>query len=181
MQKSADAFRTISEVAVDLDIPQHVLRFWESKFPQITPLKRRGGRRYYRPQDVDLLRSIRRLLYADGYTIRGVQKILKLQGVRAVSQMSGVPAPDEHEEMQGADVVEGNEPHEVQPQGGSFEPSALFDDVGPLAAPSGGSAVPHEQLAALADELRRCSKLLADARLAAVRPAAVSPHSVDEP
>ena len=78
--KSEGAFRTISEVAVDLDLPQHVLRFWESKFIQIRPLKRGGGRRYYRPEDVTLLRRIRQLLYVDGYTIRGVQKLLKQNG-----------------------------------------------------------------------------------------------------
>ena len=82
MQKSADAFRTISEVAEELDVPQHVLRFWESKFTQIRPLKRAGGRRYYRPDDVNLLRSIRGLLYGDGYTIKGVQKLLKDRGAR---------------------------------------------------------------------------------------------------
>lgn len=81
MDKSPDAFRTISEVADDLDVPQHVLRFWESKFHQIKPLKRGGGRRYYRPSDVDLLRGIKQLLYGDGYTIKGVQKILREQGV----------------------------------------------------------------------------------------------------
>src|SRR5271169_71233 len=75
--KSAAAFRTISEVAADLDVPQHVLRFWESKFSQVRPLKRGGGRRYYRPEDIDLLRRIRSLLYDDGYTIKGVQRLLK--------------------------------------------------------------------------------------------------------
>jgi DNA-binding transcriptional MerR regulator len=75
--KSATAFRTISEAANELDLPQHVLRFWESKFPQIRPMKRGGGRRYYRPEDMDLLRRIRSLLYEDGYTIKGVQKILR--------------------------------------------------------------------------------------------------------
>lgn len=84
MQKSADAFRTISEVAEELDVPQHVLRFWESKFVQIKPLKRAGGRRYYRPDDVALLRAIRALLYSDGYTIKGVQKVLKERGARHV-------------------------------------------------------------------------------------------------
>jgi DNA-binding transcriptional MerR regulator len=82
--KSPDAFRTISEVATELDVPQHVLRFWESKFNQIKPMKRGGGRRYYRPDDVLLLRGIRRLLYEDGYTIKGVQKVLRERGVRAV-------------------------------------------------------------------------------------------------
>ena len=84
MEKSADAFRTISEVADDLDLPQHVLRFWETRFPQIRPLKRAGGRRYYRPADVRLLRTIQVLLYDEGYTIKGVQRLLKEQGPRAV-------------------------------------------------------------------------------------------------
>ena len=79
MDKAPDAFRTISEVAEDLDIPQHVLRFWETRFSQIKPMKRSGGRRYYRPDDVDLLKGIRRLLYGEGYTIRGVQRILREQ------------------------------------------------------------------------------------------------------
>lgn len=77
IEKSAQAFRTISEVATELDVPQHVLRFWESKFSQVRPLKRGGGRRYYRPEDIDLLRRIRSLLYEDGYTIKGVQRLLK--------------------------------------------------------------------------------------------------------
>ena len=77
IEKSAQAFRTISEVATELDVPQHVLRFWESKFSQVRPLKRGGGRRYYRPEDIDLLRRIRTLLYDDGYTIKGVQRLLK--------------------------------------------------------------------------------------------------------
>ncbi|MFN4282660.1 MAG: MerR family transcriptional regulator [Alphaproteobacteria bacterium] len=80
--KSASAFRTISEVATDLDVPQHVLRFWETKFSQIRPLKRGGGRRYYRPEDVELLRAIRALLYGDGYTIKGVQKLLRDGGLK---------------------------------------------------------------------------------------------------
>ena len=84
MEKAPDAFRTISEVADDLDVPQHVLRFWETRFSQIKPMKRSGGRRYYRPDDVDLLKGIRHLLYGEGYTIRGVQRILKEQGVRSV-------------------------------------------------------------------------------------------------
>jgi DNA-binding transcriptional MerR regulator len=83
--KSAEAFRTISEVAVELDVPQHVLRFWESRFAQIRPVKRAGGRRYYRPDDVDLLKGIRALLYGDGFTIKGVQKVLKERGLRHVA------------------------------------------------------------------------------------------------
>jgi DNA-binding transcriptional MerR regulator len=84
VEKAPDAFRTISEVADELDIPQHVLRFWESRFPQIKPMKRAGGRRYYRPDDVDLLRGVRHLLYGEGYTIRGVQRILREQGQKFV-------------------------------------------------------------------------------------------------
>lgn len=86
MGKSPQAFRTISEVAEDLDVPKHVLRFWEGKFAQLRPMKRGGGRRYYRPEDIDLLRGIRQLLYDDGYTIKGVQKILREQGVRFVME-----------------------------------------------------------------------------------------------
>ena len=88
MDKAPDAFRTISEVADDLDIPQHVLRFWETRFTQIKPMKRSGGRRYYRPDDVDLLRGIRRLLYGEGYTIRGVQRILKEHGIKSVQGLA---------------------------------------------------------------------------------------------
>ena len=86
VEKSAQAFRTISEVATELDVPQHVLRFWESKFTQVRPLKRGGGRRYYRPEDIDLLRRIRSLLYEDGYTIKGVQRLLKEGRGRLPSQ-----------------------------------------------------------------------------------------------
>jgi DNA-binding transcriptional MerR regulator len=88
MDKSPDAFRTISEVAQSLDLPQHVLRFWESRFPQIKPLKRGGGRRYYRPDDVELLRAIKHLLYDEGYTIKGVQRLFKEQGARALTAKS---------------------------------------------------------------------------------------------
>lgn len=84
MDKSPDAFRTISEVADDLDLPQHVLRFWETRFSQIKPMKRGGGRRYYRPQDVELIKGIRFMLYDQGYTIKGVQKLLKENGIQFV-------------------------------------------------------------------------------------------------
>lgn len=85
VEKSPDAFRTISEAAEELDVPQHVLRFWETRFTQIKPMKRAGGRRYYRPSDVELLKGIRGLLYREGYTIRGVQKILKEDGASYVA------------------------------------------------------------------------------------------------
>jgi DNA-binding transcriptional MerR regulator len=97
MDKSPDAFRTISEVADHLDTPAHVLRFWESRFPQIRPVKRAGGRRYYRPADVALLTGIKRLLHDEGLTIRGVQKILREHGVRHVAGLSGEPLPDDIE------------------------------------------------------------------------------------
>ena len=97
--KSPDAFRTISEVSDGLGVPQHVLRFWETKFPSIKPLKRGGNRRYYRPEDVALLQTINRLLYSDGYTIKGVQKLLKDRGSKdlasaapAVAEAAPVPA-----------------------------------------------------------------------------------------
>jgi DNA-binding transcriptional MerR regulator len=88
LDKAPDAFRTISEVAEELEVPQHVLRFWETRFSQIKPMKRSGGRRYYRPDDVDLLRGIRRLLYGEGYTIRGVQRILKAHGIKSVQSLT---------------------------------------------------------------------------------------------
>jgi DNA-binding transcriptional MerR regulator len=106
LEKAPDAFRTISEVADEIDVPQHVLRFWESRFPQIRPMKRGGGRRYYRPDDVDLLRGVRHLLYGEGYTIRGVQRILREQGVTFVQTVWSVsvetlpPDSDEDEEIE---------------------------------------------------------------------------------
>ena len=95
MNKSADAFRTIGEVAEDLGIRKHVLRFWEGRFPQIRPMKRGGGRRYYRPEDMELLRGIRTLLHAEGYTIKGVQKILREHGVDQVKAAArGLVSPE---------------------------------------------------------------------------------------
>ncbi|MCL4135845.1 UNVERIFIED_CONTAM: hypothetical protein GTU68_017203 [Idotea baltica] len=88
MTKSNQAFRTISEVSTELEVPAHVLRFWETKFPQIKPMKRGGGRRYYRPEDISLLKGVRAMLHVDGYSIKGVQKALREQGVRAISDRS---------------------------------------------------------------------------------------------
>jgi DNA-binding transcriptional MerR regulator len=99
VEKSASAFRTISEVAIELDVPQHVLRFWETKFSQVRPLKRGGGRRYYRPEDVELLRAIRKLLYDEGYTIKGVQRLMREGVFRLRAQ-----------EMAGAETAEASEP-----------------------------------------------------------------------
>jgi DNA-binding transcriptional MerR regulator len=115
LEKAPEAFRTISEVAQDLDLPQHVLRFWESRFAQIKPLKRGGGRRYYRPEDVDLLRGIRHLLYGEGYTIRGVQRILKDQGVRYVQTIwreAGTPDGARAETIDGKSQEDEPEPPE---------------------------------------------------------------------
>jgi DNA-binding transcriptional MerR regulator len=102
MDKSPDAFRTISEVAESLDLPQHVLRFWESRFPQIKPLKRGGGRRYYRPDDVELLRAIKQLLYGEGYTIKGVQRLFKEQGPRAFAKPQMMEQSGEASEAEAA-------------------------------------------------------------------------------
>jgi DNA-binding transcriptional MerR regulator len=99
--KSAAAFRTISEVAQELDVPQHVLRFWESKFSQVKPLKRGGGRRYYRPEDVVLLRRIRQCLYQDGYTIKGVQRLLR-EGALKSGGPSLAAAPSDELDLDGA-------------------------------------------------------------------------------
>ncbi|KAB1081436.1 MerR family transcriptional regulator [Methylobacterium soli] len=100
-EKRPGAFRTISEVAEDLDVPQHVLRFWETRFSQIRPVKRAGGRRYYRPEDVDLLRGVRHLLHGQGYTIKGAQRILKESGARFVQAVgrgeADVAAPQAQE------------------------------------------------------------------------------------
>jgi DNA-binding transcriptional MerR regulator len=109
LDKAPDAFRTISEVAADLDIPQHVLRFWETRFAQIKPMKRSGGRRYYRPDDIDLLKGIRRLLYGEGYTIRGVQRILKEHGIASVQRLadgSAVASFGAIEEAVGQSIME---------------------------------------------------------------------------
>ena len=125
--KSATAFRTISEVSDELDVPQHVLRFWETKFPQVRPLKRGGGRRYYRPEDVALLRKIQRLLYSEGYTIKGVQRLLKDQrqsgadaeGAEALVDgllAPGLPGDDlDGGDESGADDLAEEEPPEEAP------------------------------------------------------------------
>jgi DNA-binding transcriptional MerR regulator len=106
-EKSPEAYRTIREVADALDLPQHVLRFWETRFPQIRPLKRAGGRRYYRPDDIERLKLIKRLLYDEGYTIKGVQKLFKEQGVQALSALAPSPAASSTEAASAA------EPHAV--------------------------------------------------------------------
>jgi len=113
VDKAPDAFRTISEVAEELDLPQHVLRFWETRFSQIRPMKRGGGRRYYRPEDINLLRGIKHLLYGEGYTIRGVQRILKDDGIKFVQSVwiSGAPQP-ERSAVELSSANEDGTPHE---------------------------------------------------------------------
>lgn len=127
MEKSPDAYRTIREVADSLDLPQHVLRFWETRFPQIRPLKRAGGRRYYRPDDIDRLRLIKRLLYDEGYTIKGVQKLFKEQGVQALS----AAAPRNGPFAGSAEAAAAAEPaaaSEMRPDGSGPHPARLLDD-----------------------------------------------------
>jgi DNA-binding transcriptional MerR regulator len=118
--KAPDAFRTISEVAEELDLPQHVLRFWETRFPQIKPMKRGGGRRYYRPDDVELLKGIRHLLYDHGYTIKGVQKLLKNNGNKFVAaaasgDLATMEALAAQSEEDDDDVVAPAPPQKAQP------------------------------------------------------------------
>lgn len=133
MDKAPDAYRTISEVGEDLDIAQHVLRFWETRFPQIKPLKRGGGRRYYRPDDVELLKGIRHLLYREGYTIKGVQRILKEQGARAVQAVG-----------RAGGLVPGLEP--ATPEDDVFEDRAAPVARTPPAPPRPAPAPPHPDL-----------------------------------
>lgn len=144
MDKSPNAFRTISEVSETLDVPAHVLRFWESKFPQVKPVKRGGGRRYYRPDDVTLLTGIRELLYEDGLTIKGVQKIFREKGAKHVvargAEVSGEPAP----EVNGAAPAA---PEAEAPAAPAPEPEA------PAEAARVQSAI--SKLEALRDRLRR--------------------------
>ncbi len=114
MDKAPDAYRTISEVADDLDLPQHVLRFWETRFSQIRPLKRGGGRRYYRPEDIDLLKGIRHLLYGEGYTIRGVQRIIKENGVKAIQALGRGEGGSPLQKPRGPEIIApGRETDEV--------------------------------------------------------------------
>ena len=145
MIKSADAFRTISEVADDLELPQHVLRFWETRFPQIKPLKRAGGRRFYRPADVRLLTAIRQLLYGEGYTIKGVQRLLKEQGARGLQGGATPPVFDRPEEMQsGVDAI----PVEQDPAGAGAadEPELASSQQAPQEAGAGRLGLAERQL-----------------------------------
>jgi DNA-binding transcriptional MerR regulator len=125
--KSQAAFRTISEVADELEVAQHVLRFWESKFPQVRPLKRGGGRRYYRPEDIELLRDIRSLLYDEGYTIKGAQKLLRQRRARPPAPVK-TSAVAVQQRLDGAAPVEAAPAHPAAPDGaGASDPPAIAE------------------------------------------------------
>jgi len=178
LDKSPDAFRTISEAADELDLPQHVLRFWETRFSTIKPLKRGGGRRYYRPEDVMLLKGIRHLLYEQGFTIKGVQRILKDQGLRYVigvgegRPVESLPAPSDAgdgddtvaddigvEDVEALDALEGHPPVTVAPRGlklPSLKPAHR--------APAGLTTADREKLSDVLRELLDCKRLLERAR-----------------
>ena len=185
MDKAPDAFRTISEVADELDIPQHVLRFWETRFSQIKPMKRSGGRRYYRPDDVDLLKGIRRLLYGEGYTIRGVQRILKEHGVKSVQGLADSAAavsfgaiedavgaslmePEEETGVRGARDSDDDDYQGEEEEGIDFRFSETDDEEilttfrkgGTPAAPAGPSAIDRERLGRVLAELIACREML---------------------
>jgi DNA-binding transcriptional MerR regulator len=184
--KSATAFRTISEVSAELGVPQHVLRFWETRFPQVKPLKRGGGRRYYRPEDVELLRRIQRLLYEEGYTIKGVQKLLRESrggrpaapgdlfapgedGPEAAPDASGAedgddegPVREADEEEAGADVEAA--PAEAAAPAPASGPSAAPADAPPSAPePSRLTAAQRGRIQTVVTELRALREILRQA------------------
>ncbi len=167
VEKAPDAFRTISEVADEIDVPQHVLRFWESRFSQIRPMKRGGGRRYYRPDDVDLLRGIRHLLYGEGYTIRGVQRILREQGaafVQNVWRAGAEPAPPLLEE-DAEDAVPGSGDDRPEPSLFSFserDDDAQTDKVDQAAGEAARlvSTKNRRELEVALDELLACRRII---------------------
>jgi DNA-binding transcriptional MerR regulator len=172
VDKAPDAFRTISEVAQELEIPQHVLRFWESRFREIRPMKRGGGRRYYRPEDVALLRGIRHLLYGEGYTIRGVQRLLREQGQHFVQnvwqpgapQPAYEPAPDDPTIERADATADKPGPRLAAPRLAAERP----EPSGPEAAGAPRAPEPRIRLAreetqklqAALDELEACRRLL---------------------
>jgi DNA-binding transcriptional MerR regulator len=178
MDKSPDAFRTISEVAEDLDLPQHVLRFWETRFNQIKPMKRGGGRRYYRPNDVELIKGIRYLLYDQGYTIKGVQKMLRENGnqfviavgagdaaaAEAIARQRQAAEPTETEAARGGDDEMLVGAPKVKPSRRFFGLGKAEDD-GPVAADSG--KLSRDNRALLQEtlfDLLECKRLLDQVR-----------------
>lgn len=181
-QKSADAYRTISEVADELKLPQHVLRFWETRFPQVKPLKRAGGRRFYRPEDVALLRAVQALLYGEGYTIKGVQRLLAEFGARHVadalarSRAAAVSAPERQDDAAGPDRDHGSgsamprdeppsrrdpliePPHDPVPPPPAPRPVQSRDMPAP--AQAGGIEDIAVRLAGVLADLAECTRLL---------------------
>lgn len=158
MEKSPDAFRTISEVADDLGLPQHVLRFWETRFSQIKPMKRTGGRRYYRPDDVELVRAIKHLLYGEGYTIKGVQRLFKENGTRAVvaAVRGGVALSPAQPALAFEDDDEDESAVEVV---GEVLVEEAVAETAPQARPEASA-----RLAEIAGEIADCARLLRAAR-----------------
>lgn len=190
LEKSSSAFRTISEVAAELDVPKHVLRFWEGKFPQLRPMKRGGGRRYYRPEDIELLRGIRWLLYSDGYTIKGVQRILRDNGVKFVKHCwrDQPPAADTERSFEipnlAGDAAKAASrpvrvPDRVAPAAAAPAKSRDEVPVRPVQPPAGGSDQ-KEFLLSLLSELEECRELLQSAveqQAAAAKPKRTSKRS----
>ena len=159
MEKSPEAFRTIREVADAMDLPQHVLRFWETRFPQIRPLKRAGGRRYYRPEDVERLRRIKRLLYDEGYTIKGVQKLFKEQGAQAMASAAFDPQP--------AFDAAGAEERPAAGRRGAGAVEGAGDEGAPETPAWARGGISAEDLAALHESLehiRQAQRILMQAR-----------------
>ena len=155
MEKSPEAFRTIREVAEAMELPQHVLRFWETRFPQIRPLKRAGGRRYYRPDDVERLKLIKRLLYEEGYTIKGVQKLFKEQGVQHLTTAAFEARP----QFEAADVSASGEGEDVS----RIATDAKAGSDRPLASDREAPSAPTAPRLS-ADELAALRSILADIR-----------------
>lgn len=173
MTKTADAFRTISEVAEELELPQHVLRFWETRFIQIKPLKRAGGRRYYRPHDIELLRLIKHLLYQEGYTIRGVQRVLKENPSSAFQ----VPGNKTESPIPNPAITEPQVPDPVitEPQDFKKAPAPILDVAeqgasesrsNQISNPVGSTLTPEMlgQLREILAEVTECVNILAAAR-----------------
>jgi DNA-binding transcriptional MerR regulator len=166
VEKAPDAFRTISEVADEIDVPQHVLRFWESRFSQIRPMKRGGGRRYYRPDDVDLLRGIRHLLYGEGYTIRGVQRILREHGaafVQNVWRVGAEPPPpqlEEDAEDDGSAGADRGEPSLFSFSASSDETRSADEDPGAQSSARLASPENRRKLETALDELLACRRII---------------------
>jgi len=168
--KSAEAFRTISEVSTELDVPKHVLRFWETKFAQVKPMKRGGNRRYYRPEDVELLRGIRTLLHDEGYTIRGLQRVLRQQGVhyvktyrRSEASPPGTALPDLAGETAGHARKAAMERAKAKPR--HLDRTAGAEPSGSAAADK-PSLTPSQRrtLQTAINDLEQCRQLLSTAR-----------------